>query len=62
VPVRIDLGTRDTLTPVTGGDDARRAEWIPAETYAWLCDALTETYGGAVFAAHVAMLRDFLAA
>ena len=30
IPVRIDLGTRGTLPAVTGGDDARRAEWVPA--------------------------------
>jgi ADP-ribose pyrophosphatase len=60
VPVCIDLGTRDRLPLVTGGDDARRAQWVPADTYAVLCDALAKTYAGAVFAAHVDMLREFL--
>jgi ADP-ribose pyrophosphatase len=57
VPVH---GDRDTLPPVTGADDARRAEWIPAETYAHLVDALAERFGGTVFAAHAGMLTQFL--
>jgi ADP-ribose pyrophosphatase len=61
VPVRIDLGVRGTLPAVTGGDDARRAEWIPADTYGHLADALHDRYEGRVFAAHVGMLRQFLA-
>lgn len=61
VPVRIGLAERDTLPDVAGGDDARRAEWIPADTYACLTDALARDYGGQVFAAHVAMLTQFLA-
>lgn len=60
VPVCIDLGTCGTLPGVTGGDDARRAEWIPAGSFAILQDALYHRYGGQVFAAHVAMLREFL--
>jgi 8-oxo-dGTP pyrophosphatase MutT (NUDIX family) len=60
VPVHVDLGGRDALPNVTGADDARRAEWVPAETYAHLVDALRELYGGTLFAAHVDMLREFL--
>ena len=60
VPVHIDLGTRGTLPAVTGGDDARRAEWVPADSYGYLTDALEDRYAGKVFAAHVAMLRQFL--
>ena len=60
IPVHIDLGTRDALPGVTGADDANLAEWIPADSYGYLADALEDRYGGQVFAAHVAMLRDFL--
>jgi 8-oxo-dGTP pyrophosphatase MutT (NUDIX family) len=60
VPVRVDLGTCDNLPAVTGGDDARRAEWIPADSYGYLADALKDGHAGKVFAAHVSMLREFL--
>lgn len=62
VPVLIDLGTRDALPTVLGGDDAARAEWVPAETYAHLAGELAARHGGTVFAAHVPMLSQFLAA
>lgn len=62
IPVHIGLGTRDTLPAVTGGDDARRADWIPADSYGYLTDALEDRYAGKVFAAHVPMLREFLPA
>jgi ADP-ribose pyrophosphatase YjhB (NUDIX family) len=62
IPVHIDLGTRDTLAAVTGGDDARRAEWVPADSYGYLADALEDRYAGQVFAAHADMLRQFLPA
>jgi ADP-ribose pyrophosphatase len=63
VPVRIDLGTRDALPEVSAGDDAALAEWIPADTYGHLTDALQDRHGGGeVFAAHAGMLREFLAA
>jgi 8-oxo-dGTP pyrophosphatase MutT (NUDIX family) len=65
VPVAIDLGERDIAVTgfplVEGGDDARRAEWIPAASFAQLTEALEQRYGGRVFAAHVTMLGDFLA-
>lgn len=48
----------------SGGDDAVYAGWIPARTYDDLTRAITDLYGpeGQVFAAHVAMLQDFLEA
>ncbi|HEY3957984.1 MAG TPA: NUDIX domain-containing protein [Streptosporangiaceae bacterium] len=62
IPVHIDLGSRGALPEVTGGDDARRAEWVPADSYGYLADGLEDRYGGSVFAAHVDMLRQFLPA
>jgi ADP-ribose pyrophosphatase len=56
VPVHVDLGTRDTLPAVTGGDDARRAEWIPAGSYDGLVALLADRYDGEVFAGHIDML------
>lgn len=61
VPLHVDLGGTWTRLPnVTGGDDARRAEWILAISYESLTADLGTRYGGQVFAAHVPMLRDFL--
>jgi ADP-ribose pyrophosphatase len=60
IPVHIDLGTRDTLPAVTGGDDARRAEWVPADNFGCLTDALLDRHGASVFAAHVTLLAEFL--
>jgi hypothetical protein len=62
-PVHIDLGEvadRGALPAVLGDDDARRAEWIPAYNYPQLAEHLDRFFGGRVFAAHVAMLDDFL--
>jgi 8-oxo-dGTP pyrophosphatase MutT (NUDIX family) len=59
VPVHVDLGTVQPPL-VTGADDARRAEWLPADTYGGFRSALYARYGGDVFAAHVAMLAEFL--
>ena len=61
IPVHIDLGDRDAAPAVLGTDDARRAEWIPADTYDQLRRDLARHFNGRVFAAHVAMLGDFLA-
>jgi ADP-ribose pyrophosphatase len=61
VPVHIDLGDRCVAPHVRGADDARRAEWIPADTYDQLRQDLARHFSGRVFAAHVAMLGDFLA-
>lgn len=60
IPCAIDLGHCAALPWVAGRDDAARAEWVPAETYAHLVDALAGRYGGTVFAAHVPMLTEFL--
>jgi 8-oxo-dGTP pyrophosphatase MutT (NUDIX family) len=61
VPVRIHLGTIEADLPaVAGADDARRAEWVCAGTYASLVWHLREVYGGRVFAAHEAMLLELL--
>jgi ADP-ribose pyrophosphatase len=60
IPVRIDLGNRAGLPAVTGGDDARRARWLPAASYRHLTAALDLAYQGRVFAAHTAMLAKFL--
>lgn len=46
----------DTLPSVDGRDDARRAEWLPAGSYAELAAAV-ETRGSRVFPAHVDLLR-----
>jgi ADP-ribose pyrophosphatase len=61
VPVHVDLGMVTKLPDVTGGDDARRAEWVHAGSYDGLARYLARFHKGRVFAAHVAMLRDFLA-
>jgi ADP-ribose pyrophosphatase len=61
VPVHVDLGARDALPAVAGGDDARRAEWVLAGDFARLKFDLAARFGGKVFAAHADMLRGFLA-
>jgi ADP-ribose pyrophosphatase len=55
------LGELAALPAVTGGDDASRAAWITADSYAFTETALRIDYGGTVFAAHAGMLRRFLA-
>jgi 8-oxo-dGTP pyrophosphatase MutT (NUDIX family) len=60
IPVHIDLGDRDAAPAVNGGDDARRAEWIPADSYDQLRQDLARHFGGRVFAAHQGMLRGLL--
>jgi ADP-ribose pyrophosphatase YjhB (NUDIX family) len=61
VPVVFPLRRRGPLPAVTGADDARRAGWIPARGYRGLVRALARGHaGGRVFAAHQAMLRDYL--
>jgi ADP-ribose pyrophosphatase YjhB (NUDIX family) len=59
-PTHIHLATCTELPTVNGGDDARRAAWIPADSYDVLASTLARNYGGRVFAAHVAMLDDLL--
>jgi ADP-ribose pyrophosphatase len=60
VPVHVDLGDRVAAPAVHGDDDARRAEWIPADTYDQLSRDLDRHFSGRVFAAHVPMLTEFL--
>lgn len=64
IPVHVDLGVRDIAVTgfpfIEGADDARRAEWIPADRYGLAVMALRDLYQGTVFAAHEAMLREFL--
>ncbi|GGS74162.1 hypothetical protein GCM10010156_36380 [Planobispora rosea] len=62
VPAHCHLGTMDhaDLPTVTGADDAARAAWVRADDYAVLTADLEAIYGRTVFAAHTALLRDFL--
>ncbi|WP_219504676.1 NUDIX domain-containing protein [Nonomuraea ceibae] len=62
VPVRFNLaaGGCNDLPAVVGADDAMRAVWVHADSYDALVDDLDITYGGQVFRAHQAMLRDLL--
>lgn len=58
---RTDLGVCDGVLPaVAGGDDAARAAWVLADTYADLVARLA-AMGGQVFASHRDMLREALA-
>lgn len=59
-PAVADLGAVAELPSVDGADDARRAEWVRADSYAALAAHLKETYRGRVFAAHQPMLTDLL--
>lgn len=56
-PVRFWL---DGLLPLLGADDARRAEWVRADSYKRLERELKRRFNGRVFAAHVGMLKDLL--
>jgi len=60
VPVDVDRGAVAGLPDVTGGDDARRAGWIPARDYRGLDEVLRLFLGARVFPAHVPMLAEFL--
>lgn len=57
-PAVTDLGDIAHLPAVAGADDARRAEWVQADTYTVLTSYLEATYGGHVFAAHQALLVE----
>ncbi|MEU7863859.1 NUDIX domain-containing protein [Nonomuraea sp. NPDC049141] len=48
------------LPAVVGADDAKRAAWVRANSYADLVAQLKTSYDGQVFRGHVAMLRDLL--
>lgn len=52
-------GSRPT-GETAGADDAARAAWIPADSYAALVAALNTQYGGTIFASHVDILRGSL--
>jgi ADP-ribose pyrophosphatase YjhB (NUDIX family) len=61
IALYLDLGTLPALPAVAGGDDARRAMWLPAGSYQALAAAVASISPGAVvFAAHVPMLTEFL--
>ncbi|MEV0592451.1 NUDIX domain-containing protein [Nonomuraea cavernae] len=62
VPVTFDLGIMPhaELPAVVGADDAKRAVWVRADSYDALASDLSAVYGGEVFRAHKAMLRDLL--
>ncbi|WP_063843009.1 NUDIX domain-containing protein [Sphaerimonospora mesophila] len=60
VPAITHLGPLPDLPAVAGADDAKRAAWITADTYAVLLADLATSFGGEVFAAHRAMLADLL--
>jgi ADP-ribose pyrophosphatase YjhB (NUDIX family) len=64
VPVRTHVGVvgQAEWPAVAGADDAARAAWVRADTYAVLVADLQATYQGRVFAAHEALLQDLLAA
>ncbi|MFG1839123.1 NUDIX domain-containing protein [Micromonospora sp. NPDC049175] len=60
-PVRFNLTKcMGDLPRVKGMDDARRAEWVPADTYADLVNHLASIHGGTVFAAHRDLLAEIL--
>jgi ADP-ribose pyrophosphatase len=59
VPVIIDLDEMPAPPPVAGADDARRAAWLPAASYAEMAAAVA-ALGGRVFPAHVEMLARYL--
>lgn len=59
-PAVTDLGDVAELPAVAGADDARRAEWVRADSYAALVAYLSSTYRGQVFAAHEELLAELL--
>ncbi|WP_320069559.1 NUDIX domain-containing protein [Micromonospora sp. RTGN7] len=62
VPTRIDLGGGYSALPqVAGSDDARRAEWVIADTITDLVHDLADTFHGRLFPAHHDLLADTLA-
>ncbi|MFI6134030.1 NUDIX domain-containing protein [Micromonospora sp. NPDC051141] len=50
----------DSLPPLVAGDDAARAAWVRATSYADLARHLATAYDGIVFSAHQPMLTDLL--
>lgn len=59
-PVRADLGPVRELPALTGADDARRAEWVAADSYNALTADLKARFGGTAFTAHRGLLAELL--
>ncbi|WP_028193367.1 NUDIX domain-containing protein [Salinispora pacifica] len=60
-PVHIDLRCGFRILPdVTGADDARRADWLPADDYDCLLTHLDVLHGGRLFPAHRDLIADAL--
>lgn len=59
-PCPLRLGELAALPPVHGSTDAKRAAWLPADTFRTLNDSLHRIYGGAVFVAHIDLLKGLL--
>jgi ADP-ribose pyrophosphatase len=57
---RLEVADVDDLPAVAGADDAKRAAWVRADSYAVLVVDLAATFQGRVFAAHEDMLFDLL--
>lgn len=55
-----DLGDLGNLPAVKGADDAKRAAWVPSDSYRALEAHLRSTFRGRVFPAHVSMLKEAL--
>ncbi len=60
VPHVTDLGPVDDLPPLTAGNDARDARWLRADTDGDLNPHVEDGLGGAVFEAHVDMIREVI--
>jgi ADP-ribose pyrophosphatase len=60
VPVHASLGAVRKLPEVAAGDDALRADWVAATSFGWLVAVLQACCRAQVFAAHQAMLAEFL--
>jgi ADP-ribose pyrophosphatase len=56
-PVRADVDLDQIYElPVQGLDDARRAAWVPADSYDRLVSEVSSRYAGTIFPAHRALL------
>jgi ADP-ribose pyrophosphatase len=55
-----DLGRLTAFPTVVPGSDARRAEWVRADSYPALVTEISTRYGGKVFTAHDLILREAL--
>lgn len=59
---RLTARPRADFPALTGADDARRAEWVRADTFATLAGHLGSMHDGEVFAAHRDLLVSLLGA